>query len=53
MTDVVAGHLVSGVSSPTVCTHACYGQPASAVAMSVTETSGYTFVVSGVGRATG
>ena len=53
VTDVVAGHLVSGVSSPTVCTHACSGQPASAVAMSVTETSGYTFVVSGVGRATG
>lgn len=53
VTDVVVGHLVSGVSSPTVCTSACSGQPAGAAAMTVTETSGYRFVVSGVGRSTG
>ena len=53
VTDVVAGHLLSGTTPPAVCTPtACSGQPA-AVAMIVTESSGYTFVVSGVGRATG
>jgi prepilin-type N-terminal cleavage/methylation domain-containing protein len=53
VTDVVAGHLVSGATPPAVCTSRCAGQPANAVAMSVTESSGYLFVVSGVGRATG
>src|SRR5438128_3603541 len=50
VTDVVAGHLLSGTTPPAVCTHPCSGPLASAVAMTVTERSGYTFVVPGVGR---
>lgn len=53
VTDVVAGHLVSGATPPAVCTSHCAGQPVNAVAMSVTESSGYLFAVSGVRRATG
>jgi len=53
--DATMAHVLSASTAPSFCSSPspCAGQPSNAVALTVTEASGYQFVVSGVRRATG